>query len=67
MKTIKELAVALVRVEDQKEAKPVIKRRRFSRLNPQSTEAQLNSFKSAIEKLTGETYDSIEVTTVETL
>ncbi|MHD0398492.1 DUF1659 domain-containing protein [Staphylococcus simulans] len=67
MKTIKELAVALVRVEDQKEAKPVIKRRRFSRLNPQSTEAQLNSFKSAIEKLIGETYDSIEVTTVETL
>lgn len=67
MKTIKELAVALVHVEEQKEEKPVIKRRRFSRLNPQSTEVQLNSFKSAIEKLTGETYDSIEITTVETL
>lgn len=67
MKTIKELAVALVHVEEQKEEKPVIKRRRFARLNPQSTEVQLNSFKSAIEKLTGETYDSIEITTVETL
>lgn len=67
MKTIKDLAVTLIRVEDQKEAKPVIKHRRFARLNPQSTEAQLNSFKSAIEKLTGETYDNIEVTTVETL
>lgn len=67
MKTIKDLAVTLIRVEDKKEAKPVIKRRRFVRLNPQSTEAQLNSFKSAIEKLTGETYDNIEVTTVETL
>ncbi|UXV42726.1 DUF1659 domain-containing protein [Staphylococcus simulans] len=67
MKTIKDLAVTLIRVEDKKEAKPVIKRRRFARLNPQSTETQLNSFKSAIEKLTGETYDNIEVTTVETL
>ncbi|MGN5883233.1 DUF1659 domain-containing protein [Staphylococcus simulans] len=67
MKTIKELAVTLIRLEETKDGKPVAKHRRFARLNPQSTETQLNGFKSVIEKLTGETFDNVEITTVETL
>ena len=47
--------------------KVVQKRRKFSRLNPEISTQGLQTFKNVIEKLTGETYINVEVTTVETL
>lgn len=67
MKTVKEVAITLIRTETSNEGKEVIKRRRFARLNPQTTDNEALTFKTVIEKLTGEKFDSVELTTVEAL
>ncbi|AMY05575.1 MULTISPECIES: hypothetical protein [Staphylococcus] len=67
MKKIKDVAITLIHEELGENSKVVQKRRKFSRLNPEITSKELLTFKNVIEKLTGETYINVEVTTVETL
>ncbi|MCU5746895.1 DUF1659 domain-containing protein [Staphylococcus sp. SQ8-PEA] len=57
------ITVSLVKVTHNAEGKAVTTRRRFNNLNQSATQQQIKEFSAIIEQLTGEKYDSIELTT----
>lgn len=57
------LIITLVQVTHNAEGKAVTMRRRFPNMNPKATKEQIKQFKAIIEQLTGERYESTEVTT----
>ncbi|MDG0842844.1 hypothetical protein M4L39_05265 [Staphylococcus equorum] len=61
MNQIKQLAVTLSRILYDKDGKATKFKRHFANLNTESTPEQLKSFKSIIEQITGEHFDTIEV------
>lgn len=49
------------------EGKAVEHKRRFTNLNPVLTHDQIRTFRSIIERITGENYDKVEVVKTESL
>lgn len=67
MNQIKQLAVTLSRVLYDKDGKATQFKRHFANLNTESTPEQLKNFKSIIEQITGERFDTLEVIKTETI
>ncbi|MEP9851190.1 hypothetical protein ABDK10_00690 [Staphylococcus aureus] len=67
MNQIKQLAVTLSRVLYDKDGKATLFKRHFTHLNTNATPEQLKNFKSIIEQITGERFDTIEIIKTETI
>lgn len=57
------ITVSLVKVTHNADGRAVTSRRRFTNLNGKATKEQIKQFAAIIEQLTGEQFDSIELTT----
>ena len=67
MNQIKQLVVTLTRVLYDQDGKASKFKRHFANLNTEATPEQIKSFKSIIEQITGEHFDTIEVIKTETI
>ncbi|MGO3050496.1 hypothetical protein CD110_10215 [Staphylococcus casei] len=67
MNQINQLAVTLSRVLYDKDGKASLFKRHFANLNTEATPEQLKSFKSIIEQITGERFETLEVIKTETI
>lgn len=61
MNEVSQLVVVLSRVVPNESGKATTVTRRFANINPQATNDQLRQFKSIIEQLIHETFDTFEV------
>lgn len=67
MNQISHLAVTMSRVTYDKDGKATQFKRHFANLNPQATTDQIKSFKSIIEQITGEKFETVEIIKTETV
>lgn len=61
MNNVNQLSLNMTRTMYDKDGKAKIVKRHFSNLNTEATNDQLKSFKTIIEQITGEHYESLEV------
>ena len=67
MNQISHLAVTLSRLTYDKDGKATQFKRHFANLNTQATTDQIKSFKSIIEQITGEKFETVEIIRTETV
>ncbi|WP_210136657.1 hypothetical protein [Staphylococcus sp. GDH8C109P] len=67
MNQISHLAVTMSRITYDKDGKATQFKRHFANLNTQSTTDQIKSFKSIIEQITGEKFETVEIIKTETV
>ncbi|MFH4935461.1 hypothetical protein ABVB43_08235 [Staphylococcus cohnii] len=67
MNQISHLAVTMSRITYDKDGKATQFKRHFANLNTQATTDQIKSFKSIIEQITGEKFETVEVIKTETV
>lgn len=67
MNEINQVTALFTQIKHDSEGKVVEQKRRFSNLNPSTSNDQIRTFSNIIERLTGEKYDKVEVTKTETL
>ncbi|GEQ04344.1 DUF1659 domain-containing protein [Staphylococcus gallinarum] len=67
MNNINQLALNMARTLYDKDGKAKIVKRHFSNLNTAATNEQLLAFKTIIEQITGERFDSLEVIKTEAI
>ncbi|MFW0760576.1 sigS mRNA-stabilizing protein SroA [Staphylococcus cohnii] len=67
MNQISHLAVTMSRVTYDKDGKATQFKRHFANLNTQATTDQIKSFKSIIEQITGEKFETVEIIKTETV
>ncbi|MCD8921095.1 sigS mRNA-stabilizing protein SroA [Staphylococcus gallinarum] len=67
MNNINQLALDMARTLYDKDGKAKIVKRHFSNLNTAATNEQLLAFKTIIEQITGERFDSLEVIKTEAI
>lgn len=67
MNQISHLAVTLSRLTYDKDGKATQFKRHFANLNTQATTEQIKSFKSIIEQITGEKFETVEIIKTETV
>lgn len=67
MNEINQVTALFTQVKHDSEGKVVEHKRRFSNLNPSTSNDQIRAFSNIIERLTGEKYDKVEVTKTEAL
>lgn len=67
MNNINQLALNMARTLYDKDGKAKIVKRYFSNLNTAATNEQLLAFKTIIEQITGERFDSLEVIKTEAI
>ncbi|MCD8843789.1 hypothetical protein BUZ08_01025 [Staphylococcus gallinarum] len=67
MNNINQLALNMARTLYDKDGKAKIVKRHFSNLNTAATNEQLLAFKTIIEQITGERFDSLEVIKTESI
>ncbi|AQM40648.1 hypothetical protein BUY41_10245 [Staphylococcus cohnii] len=67
MNQISHLAVTLSRLTYDKDGKATQFKRHFANLNTQATTDQIKSFKSIIEQITGEKFETVEIIKTETV
>ncbi|AVL76663.1 MULTISPECIES: sigS mRNA-stabilizing protein SroA [Staphylococcus] len=67
MNQISHLAVTMSRLTYDKDGKATQFKRHFANLNTQATTEQIKSFKSIIEQITGEKFETVEIIKTETV
>lgn len=67
MNQISHLVVTLSRLTYDKDGKATQFKRHFANLNTQATTDQIKSFKSIIEQITGEKFETVEIIKTETV
>lgn len=67
MNQISHLAVTMSRLTYDKDGKAIQFKRHFANLNTQATTEQIKSFKSIIEQITGEKFETVEIIKTETV
>ena len=67
MNQISHLAVTMTRLTYDKDGKATQFKRHFANLNTQATTDQIKSFKSIIEQITGEKFETVEIIKTETV
>ncbi|AYX89042.1 sigS mRNA-stabilizing protein SroA [Staphylococcus cohnii] len=67
MNQISHLAVTMSRITYDKDGKATQFKRHFANLNTQATTDQIKSFKSIIEQITGEKFETVEIIKTETV
>ncbi|MGI2286154.1 sigS mRNA-stabilizing protein SroA [Staphylococcus cohnii] len=67
MNQISHLAVTMSRVTYDKDGKATQFKRHFANLNTQAITDQIKSFKSIIEQITGEKFETVEIIKTETV
>ena len=67
MNQISHLAVTMSRITYDKDGKATQFKRHFANLNTQATTDQIKSFKSIIEQITREKFETVEVIKTETV
>ena len=67
MNQISHLAVTMSRLTYDKDGKATQFKRHFANLNTQATTEQIKSFKSIIEQITGEKFQTVEIIKTETV
>ncbi|KKD22381.1 MULTISPECIES: hypothetical protein [Staphylococcus] len=67
MNQISHLAVTMSRLTYDKDGKATQFKRHFANLNTQATTDQIKSFKSIIEQITGEKFETVEIIKTETV
>lgn len=67
MNQISHLAVTMSRIIYDKDGKATQFKRHFANLNTQATTDQIKSFKSIIEQITGEKFETVEIIKTETV
>lgn len=67
MNEINQLTAVFTQIKHNSEGKAVEHKRRFTNLNPSTSNDQIKTFSHYIERLTGENYDKVEVIKTESL
>ncbi|PTF45432.1 hypothetical protein BUY18_08775 [Staphylococcus cohnii] len=67
MNQISHLAVTMSRLTYDKDGKATQFKRHFANLNTQATTEQIKSFKSIIEQITGEKFETVEIIKTKTV
>lgn len=67
MNEINQVTALFTQIKHDSERKVVEQKRRFSNLNPSTSNDHIRTFSNIIERLTGEKYDKVEVTKTEAL
>ncbi|ATH60930.1 MULTISPECIES: sigS mRNA-stabilizing protein SroA [Staphylococcus] len=67
MNQISQLAVTMSRTSYDKDGKATQFKRHFANLNTEATTDQIKSFKSIIEQITGEKFETVEIIKTETV
>ncbi|MFK4180959.1 hypothetical protein RES13_00025 [Staphylococcus cohnii] len=67
MNQISHLAVTMSRITYDKDGRATQFKRHFANLNTQATTDQIKSFKSIIEQITGEKFETVEIIKTETV
>ncbi|MGX0910695.1 sigS mRNA-stabilizing protein SroA [Staphylococcus sp. HMSC036D05] len=67
MNEVNQMTALFTEIKHNSEGKAVEHKRRFANLNPSSSNNQVRTFSTIIERLTGEKYDKVEVVKTEAL
>lgn len=67
MNEVNQVTIIFTQIKHNSEGKVVEHKRRFSNINPLISNDQIKSFRSIIERISGEEYDKVEIVKTESL
>lgn len=67
MNKVNQVTIIFTQIKHNSEGKVVEHKRRFSNINPLVSNDQIKSFRSIIERISGEEYDKVEIVKTESL
>lgn len=67
MNEVNQVTIIFTQIKHNSEDKVVEHKRRFSNINPLVSNDQIKSFRSIIERISGEEYDKVEIVKTESL
>ena len=67
MNEVNQVTIIFTQIKHNSEGKVVEHKRRFSNINPLVSNDQIKSFRSIIERISGEEYDKVEIVKTESL
>lgn len=67
MNEVNQVTIIFTQIKHNSECKVVEHKRRFSNINPLVSNDQIKSFRSIIERISGEEYDKVEIVKTESL
>lgn len=67
MNEVNQVMIIFTQIKHNSEGKVVEHKRRFSNINPLVSNDQIKSFRSIIERISGEEYDKVEIVKTESL